>query len=164
MRWTFHARSMIHAVRSKKSRLWQNPENLIAGLSCPLLIEPTDNPCPERKVCQQAQNEIQDHHIESPGASRETAPALSFLTSQQVVQKQKENSTRQSCNRLGSARPQLPDRRFDSISEHRSSRQRRRDSILTRNRHFDGPSQIHVRELRQVSAAAHMNGAAKVGV
>jgi hypothetical protein len=37
-------REMKNVVWSKKWRLWQIPENLIAGLSCPLLIEPADNP------------------------------------------------------------------------------------------------------------------------
>src|SRR5438874_6484592 len=59
-----------------------------------LLIEAADNPRPVHKLCHQTQHPKQDHHLESPRARPESLPALSFDSSQQVVQKQEEKQQR----------------------------------------------------------------------
>jgi len=55
-----------------------------------LLIKTANNPRPERQLRQDTQHGIQDHHLDSPGARPEAAPALSLDLSEQVIQKQEE--------------------------------------------------------------------------
>src|SRR5215831_1514610 len=54
------------------------------------LIKTANNPRPVRQLCQETQHGIQDHHLDSPGARPEVAPALSLDMSEQVIQKQEE--------------------------------------------------------------------------
>src|SRR5437773_10664448 len=58
-----------------------------------LLTEAADNPRPVHTLSHQPQHPKQDHHLESPRARPESLPALSFDSSQQVVQKQEKNNS-----------------------------------------------------------------------
>src|SRR5215831_19832171 len=76
--WSKKSCHMAGCVRPRWQHLWM------------LLIKTANNPRPVRQLCQQTQHGIEDHHLDSPGARPEVAPALSLDMSEQVIQKQEE--------------------------------------------------------------------------